>query len=237
MDYTTSRPATPPQLTIEEVLEVLLLCFEAAADAEHYEALAYAKGGQYEQGVEKYVFWFTVDLDNPPEEPLKIPFPPAILPEGVARFNKCDAFAILLEEEADKQMRKFFGAQARWFNVAPLPVLVLQRATNPFGWFSHSVLVVTEENGREWVMDGTPQQFGWPRSTWLMAMGNFLAERVIEDYADWADERKRNFCGEGLRTWPFWVEAEKRMKQLFEELKWDHLATLSREERVKVVME
>jgi hypothetical protein len=59
------------------------------------------------------VSWDTDDLDQPPEDALDILFPPAILPEGLARHNMCDAFVLLLEEEVNKQMLKFFGAKAR----------------------------------------------------------------------------------------------------------------------------
>jgi hypothetical protein len=66
-----------------------------------------------QESIHSYVSWDTDDLDHPPENALDILFPPAVLSEGLARHNMCDAFAPLLEEEVNKQMRKFFGAKAR----------------------------------------------------------------------------------------------------------------------------
>jgi hypothetical protein len=94
MGTAPSLPETPPQLTIKEVLEVLLLCFEAGPDTNTLFTLAYAQPfwGPRES-IHNYVSWDTDDLDQPPEDALDILFPPAVLPKGLARHNMCDAFA------------------------------------------------------------------------------------------------------------------------------------------------
>jgi hypothetical protein len=105
----------------------------------------------------------------------------------------CDAFALLLEEEVNKQTRKFFGAKARWMMVAPRAAFVpsLQKAKDTFTIYAQSVVAKGEKNSRECLMDGTPQQFGWPRATWLLALGKFLNDRVGDRGLGWPDEERQ----------------------------------------------
>lgn len=84
-----------------------------------------------------------------------------------------------------------------------------------------------EKNGREWVMDGTPQQFGWPRATWLLAMGEFLDERVGDRGLGWPDDERQKKVREWVESNGFWAVMQERM-ELFKELKWNDLVGLPR---------
>jgi hypothetical protein len=88
-------------------------------------------------------------------------------------------------------------------------------------------LAVREKNGREWVMDGTPQQFGWPRAAWLLAMGEFLDERVGDRSLGWPDDERRKKVRGWVESNGFWAVMQERM-ELFKELKWNDLVALPR---------
>ncbi|KAF2029719.1 hypothetical protein EK21DRAFT_67018 [Setomelanomma holmii] len=234
------RSKAPPHLDIEEVLEVLLLCFEAAADSADPFVLAYAQEVRHQEDrITSYTCWDIGDLDDPPENPLSIFFPPAVLPEGLARLNLCDHFAFLLEKEVSRQMCNFFDAEARWMRFVPKPAFLLsEKSGRPAAIRWHSVLVVTGKNACERVMDGTPQQFGWPRSKWLLSMADFHEEHADKDRLKKAyctTEEQKKAVKTGLKRKHFWRKVRKAMKELFKDLKWDDLAALPRENHLKTM--
>ncbi|KAF2824153.1 hypothetical protein CC86DRAFT_420560, partial [Ophiobolus disseminans] len=102
----------------------------------------------------------------------------------------------------------------------------------------HSVLLVTEQDGSQKVMDGTPEQFGWPRSTWLLSSSQFITERVRPDYPnpEFVDHEGRSRCDRLISLkHGYWALVKEKMEELFGELMWDHLRVLSRAQRVEQV--
>jgi hypothetical protein len=182
-DNSSSQPVAP--LTVEETLEVPLLCFEAAADAYPPFAFAYAiPATEPPKGTESalsYLIWTSDDLDNPPssDELSSYAFPPASLPAALARVSMCDFFALLLEKEVDRLMKNF-GAKAEWVKFQPQPALATypSRTRSHLIPFSHSSLVVTLSDATRLIMDGTGEQFGWPRSSWLIDFHEFCSTRL-----------------------------------------------------------
>jgi hypothetical protein len=72
--------------TVEEVLEVLLLCFEAAADGLVFRSkavLAYAEAHTIKAtGQSSILVWTTENLHNPPPDVSSLSFLPPSLPEA-----------------------------------------------------------------------------------------------------------------------------------------------------------
>jgi hypothetical protein len=238
----STQPAA--QLTIEELLEVPLLCFEAAADTLP-QLLAYAKPlpkRASPNGVPSYVVWRNNDLKTNPPSPAELAstgFPPESLPAAVARMNLCDTFAMLLEKEVSWLM-KDVGGRAEWLVLQPRPDFALYTCWEgtPFVPRSHSVLQITLKDGTKMIMDGTLEQFGWPRSTWLLSFADFRLERM----GGWSEpvrETARRMIQRSFKTKDhgLWAEMQARMEELFGELNWDKIKSLPRGERVKTVKE
>jgi hypothetical protein len=242
---TTSPASEPaPAFTIESLLEVLLLCFEAAADAFLSAPLAYVQPvAEPPKGVTSYFFWRVDDLDDPPsydDFPLLV-FPPKELPAAMPRLNYCDYFACLLEKEANRLLQKQFGAKAAWVLVAPRPTLVVyhykhkkQALKIPY----HSVLYVTANDGTEFIMDGTGEQFAWPRSSWLLPANEYFKTRVEKGIWRRTSEAAKVATKKHMEArLGYWALVPERMEGLFKELSWDTLKALPREDRVEAVKE
>lgn len=144
---------------VSEILEVLLICFEAAADAAIPINLAYAEQLPTVNGMERWRIYRTQDLSNPPADALSTPFPPPKIIAGLARYNICDAFAFVLEEETNKIMRRFFDGDAHWLLTVlrPASTLTLADDPNPHIISAHSVLYIRLPNGQRLIIDGTPE--------------------------------------------------------------------------------
>ncbi|KAH7382420.1 hypothetical protein DE146DRAFT_681474 [Phaeosphaeria sp. MPI-PUGE-AT-0046c] len=211
-----------PELTLKEVLEVPLVCFEAAADTISLFPLAYAIPFP-SAGTPFYKIWFTKDLNTPPsssELSSLSSFPPESMPAALARWNMCEAFICHLENEADQLVGRQFGANVEWMQFPPIPL--------------HAVLKITEKNGKAYIMDGTVEQFGWPHETWLLDMEDFCETRLGGSI--WhADSRLKGNTRERINCDGFWTAAHKRMEELFAELDYSDLFALPREERVQKV--
>jgi hypothetical protein len=108
------------------VLELPLICFEAAADSIRPLLLAYSIRLWSECGVLSYNLWDVSDLrhKSPTSDYLfeiSKSVAPAFLPEAMARWNLCDYFASLLEEEFNGLMEARFGGATRWYRMTPEP--------------------------------------------------------------------------------------------------------------------
>jgi hypothetical protein len=239
----SSQPVAP--LTLEETLEIPLLCFEAAADARPPFPFAYAipvsKPPEGTEGVPSYLIWSVNDLDEPPSssELSSYLFPPASLPAALARALTCDSFALLLEKEVDRLVNNF-GAMAEWVMISPQPALATYscHARSHLRAFSHSILVITLCDGTQWVMDGTGEQFGWPRSSWLLNFHQFSWTRVqwfMGLASDWHKQQVQDSFRN--RNHGYWAVVQERMEELLHDLDWENLKALPREERVKAVKE
>jgi hypothetical protein len=232
---------SPCPLSFEEVPELLLLCFEAAADAAPPCPLAYAiEGPTATTGMKSVLVWRTEDLLDPPcSECLhSLSFPPASLPAALARYNMCNYFAFLLESEVKERMRVWFGAKVEWKLVDPLPHTALFRHyTTELQPLRHSVLMITEQDGSCWVMDGTPEQFGWDRESWLLPYAEFSSKRMATKTATHITNRERFGIGRRLKDIDrgFWAVAKERMEDLLANLPWHSLLPLPRKLRVELV--
>lgn len=232
-----AQPAPP---TIEEVLEVLLLCFEAAADAlPSDKILAYAQEQRnYVSGHVVYVVWSLGDLEDPLENAADHPFLPTTLPRGLIQRDMCENFIWMLEGEVDR-MVQHFGATARWALVEPKPASLFEHRsdTEPVSVPLHAVLIIELEDGECLVMDGTPEQLGWDRSTWLLPAKNFFADHALTHNRRWATTQDRTILETDIPTCDesYWVEAQMRMGKLFGELDWNALFGLPRAQRVEKV--
>lgn len=132
----------------------------------------------------------------------------------------------------------FFDATATWFQCHPSVNILLTRSPLPPRVPLHSVLLVTPRNaelGERYIMDGTGEQFGWPRETWLLCEECFWAtrsdkkkfHRTVDDEYRSEVEDKGSMRYKGFRE-----VARERMTELFAELKWDELKTMGNDERI-----
>jgi hypothetical protein len=94
-----TTPTAPP-LSLEEVLHIFLICFDAAADAYPQAPTAYALPCRDPSiPVEIWRIWSTEDLKtSPPEDLDRFTFLPLGLNDAVARMYMCDCFCLLLED-------------------------------------------------------------------------------------------------------------------------------------------
>lgn len=227
------------QFTLKDVLEVPLLCFEAAADANPPFRLAYAILEDTNNLIFPcYRIWSNKDLPYTiptPSHLSTLTFPPETLAAQLPRWNMCESFAYLLENEVDRLINNAFGANAEWMVTEPQPACAMMRATLEDGPMvpSHSVIKITEKDGKEWVMDGTCEQFNWPHDTWLMDYKTFVAARVRDGLIRRAEPAYKDAFRESI-SW-FWEEARTRMEELFDELDYGFLFTMPRHERVQSV--
>jgi hypothetical protein len=243
MDDANSSSQLVASLTVEETLEVLLLCFEAAADAYPPIPFAYAvPATDPPEGTESalnYLIWTSYDLEDSPssDELSCYTFPPPSLPTALARARMCDYFALLLEKEVDGLM-KDFGAKAEWVQFRPRPVLATYESSkrSQLLAFSHSVLLVTLSDATRLIMDGTGEQFGWPRSSWLIDFHEFYRTSLRGSVEVAPDSHKQRAQDAINNQDPaYWVVAQERMEELFLELEWDVLKSLAREGRLEAV--
>ena len=98
---------TSPTLSLEEVLHIYLLCFEAAADARPLEPVAYAVPCWHPDfPVRIWQVWTCKDLEEkgPPKHFDLLSWQPARLNEALARKDMCEFFCWLLEKEVSKKV-------------------------------------------------------------------------------------------------------------------------------------
>jgi hypothetical protein len=242
MSFSSSSSELVPGITIKETLEVLLLCFEAAADTAPH-LLAYAMEvddpSNPPKDIPSYVVWRTDDLHDPPspQELSTISFPPESLIAAFARMNLCDTFALLLEKETNWLLKDFRG-RAEWIVLDPQPALALypSRQRRQLARRSHSVLMVTLKDGSKMVMDGTLEQFKWSRSTWFLKIRDFNRRRMgswSRPAPEWYKARIQGSFK--AKDAGFWAKIQEKMEDLFDELDWDQLKSLPEQERVRVV--
>jgi hypothetical protein len=242
MSFSSSSSESVAGITIKEILELPLLCFEVAADTVPH-LLAYAMQvndpSTPPKDIPSYVVWRTGDLYDPPspQDLSTISFPPEFLTTALARMNLCDTFALLLEKEVN-WLLKDFGGKAEWVVLDPQPALALypSRQRSQLARRSHSVLLVTLKDGQKMVMDGTLEQFNWSRSTWFLRIRDFNRRRMGSWNRPAPEEYKecvqRSFKAKDAG---FWAKIQEKMEELFGELEWDHLKSLPQHERVRVV--
>ncbi|KAF2850578.1 hypothetical protein T440DRAFT_376589, partial [Plenodomus tracheiphilus IPT5] len=230
-------------LTIEQVLWIYLICFNAAANAAPPYLLAYAQHVRH-PGVELPVWqvWTVNDLHNPPEDHSKISFAPEWLPDALVKKDLCDHFALLFEDEVHQKLQADFGARARWIQYFPIIDFILatfdsdHQLEKPL----HSALVIQQPNGINMVFDGSLEQFGWRKETWLQSEADFLATRLdqTEDPCwEYASDQTRSETREAMlhADGGLWEQLRIRMEELFGELEWDKLKETGHEQRTAAV--
>jgi hypothetical protein len=119
--------------------------------------------------------------------------------------------------------------------VHPLPHTALFRSyITELQPLRHSVLTITKQDESCWVMDGTPEQFGWDRESWLLPFPEF-SKRMATTTTTSITNRERYGVGKRLKDIDrgFWAVAKERMEDLLANLPWDSLMPLPRELRVE----
>ncbi|CAO2652712.1 Nn.00g021230.m01.CDS01 [Neocucurbitaria sp. VM-36] len=237
----TTTPA--PQLSLQEVLQIYLLCFDAAVEALPPFALAYAVPCTYANvEVPVWLLWSAYDLDDPPADPFSLSFPPEYVVDGMLKKDMCDWFCWLLEVEVDKKLRELFGAAATWVQCRPrIPFLLANRfGENQLVIPVHSLLFITTQDGKEMVMDGTLQQYGWASDSWLQSWSDFFEARLdtrTEPFCGLASEETKESTEESAEVADggYWAVAKERMTDLFREIDWEELRSLGVVERLERV--
>lgn len=86
-------------------------------------------------------------------------------------------------------------------------------------------------------MDGTLEQFGWEKETWLQTRDKFMTTRLKTDkQRPWSVVKREDLEGMervlGEIGGGFWEVARERMVELFAELDWAELTALEEDERI-----
>jgi hypothetical protein len=244
MASATATTIAPP-LSLEEVLHVYLLCFDAAADAFPQAPAAYALPYHHPSvPVKIWKIWSTEDLKTKPPKHLdRFTFLPPGLNDALARKDMCDWFCLLLEEEVSKKMGELFYGRARWLMYWPKIdfLLAWRGGMNQLTVPMHSVLLIETGDGREMIMDGTLRQYLWESSTWLETWEECSARRVDrqDKREDWMFPQEEIKYGAGHAAarvaGGFWAAAFWRLTHLFKDLDWEELRSLRTVERIEHV--
>ncbi|KAF2125198.1 hypothetical protein P153DRAFT_259717, partial [Dothidotthia symphoricarpi CBS 119687] len=219
---------------LEEVLEVFLVIFEAAVDARPTRSFSHATpiDHPWEIGLTVWEFYYN---DGPNVAPSGLSPMPQLLVRAMAKKDLCDHFAFLLVDEVT---RKLHGIILRCLKPIPVFVCALPDGEERFAIPDHSVLDIITREGDRLIMDGTPEQFGWSRSTWLLSWEDFEDPRMMRHrripYADGVDRAEMFEVIEEDENGYWWI-VRRRMQDLFGEMNWVELGTLSQSERLDQV--
>lgn len=232
------------RLSLEEVLQVLLVCFHAAADTAPKAIPAYAlEFHDPSVPVPIWKIWSIEDLKFTPPDPEDLgrcSFLPPWLNDALSRFNMCDWFSLVLEAEVNRLVRELFNGRAQWLTYWPKIDRILTWRSNPNQpmVLMHSVLYVETGDGRQMIMDGTLRQYLWESSTWLQTCQEWYVGRV-----DW--RRGWFFPSQKIRCLAeyeaaraaggYWAFAFATLTQLFGDLDWEELRGLGPVERLERV--
>lgn len=97
-----------------------------------------------------------------------------------------------------------------------------------------------ERDGKDWIMDGTLEQYGWARETWFQSLGDFAATRIDTSEAPYwgfitAEGKEETKQMAAVMEGGYWLLVQERITELFGELDWDGLRGLGTAERVERV--
>lgn len=101
----------------------------------------------------------------------------------------------------------------------------------------YSVLFISVSDYESFIMDGTLEQFGWEKETWLQTRDKFMTTRLKTDkQRPWSVVKREDLEGMervlGEIGGGFWEVARERMVELFAELDWAELTALEEDERI-----
>jgi len=104
----------------------------------------------------------------------------------------------------------------------------------------HSVLLIETQDDETLIFDGTVEQFGWAKDTWLQSVEDFVDTRLNQHASpSWgfASGNVREIIWDEIQgdEQRFWVAVRARMDELFAELDWDDLREMGDEKRVEKV--
>jgi hypothetical protein len=240
-----TNSTTAPPLSLREVLQVYLTCFNVAADAFPQPPAAYALL-RYDDSlqVKFWMVWSTEDLEiGPPKDIERFSFLPPGLNEALARHNMCDWFYMVLEREVNQKVGDLFQGRAEWLVCCPKTTVLLRRryAEDKLLLPLHSVLQITTAGGEKVVMDGTLEQFSWASSTWLQTWTEWCAQRVDEEEGSdgwWfapANHKISTAQASARVAGGFWATVYWRLEGLFGELDWVKLRNMETNLRIEYV--
>jgi hypothetical protein len=239
----TEATTAAPSLSLEEVLHVLLVCFDAAVDAFPQAAAAYAllfRDPSFPVAIWK--FCSKEDLENnPPGDLDRFTFLPPGLNDALTRINMCDWFCLLLEWEVDEKIGELLQGRAQWLTYWPKIDFVLSASGGTHQPIVplHSVLFTKTGDGREMIMDGTLRQFLRQSSTWLQTWEEWSAMCVDKQdkRVDWwflsRDTRDSPETAAAHVAGGFWCFTFSRLTILFKDLDWEELRSLGAEKRIE----
>ncbi|KAH9883168.1 hypothetical protein J1614_000024, partial [Plenodomus biglobosus] len=231
-----SSSTSSTSMMIEQVLNVYLGCFNAAADAAPPLLFSYTQQLQYpEVELPAWRIWTVDDLNNPPEDLHNISFAPEWMPEALKKKDLCDHFALLFEAEVDRKLQDF-GASAQCIQYFPAVEFILATfGPHQLSMPLHSTLLINKQDGNAIVFDGSLEQFGWHKETLLQPEQDFLATR--EPACGFATQKSRTKTRVAIQNGDkgIWEHLRIRMDELFRELDWDELDKMDDEKRNEAV--
>ncbi|KAJ8114459.1 hypothetical protein OPT61_g3661 [Boeremia exigua] len=238
---------TTQTLTLERVLTVFLLCFEAAIDSLPFyppvpSTTRLVSSSSIPSLPSFVTVWeFTRDHSVAPQRsPRSLEAFPAwyrAVHRSLSRQNLCDHFCLLMDDAVRSKLEELHLGTSRCVRFPPRPLALyaeikpdqpsptshLEKLDEiPPPW--HSVLEITTSEGEKLIFDGTPEQFGWNHTGWTMDKSEIEENYVDgqEEMIEFGEERKRMVeqysLIEGLRPWG---KIYDRMEELLEELDWD----------------
>lgn len=152
-------------------------------------------------------------------------------------LRRTTGFALWVTDRSFTELLGLSNAtEWRRFRAIPYILLVsdLRGFHNPPG---HSVLLINDGHGEEYIFDGTIDQYGWNWVThWLMTKDELVESHMDLSQAPYLEEY---FGGDQIiraealsmnNEYGYWAVASRRMEQIFEQVDWHSLRGCAEDE-------
>jgi hypothetical protein len=163
---------------------------------------------------------------------------PSIVQDAYLNLDLCD-FALEAMIWPISARLRTVGARVDWLLVTPAPLLFIHFHGEKVERATHSVMSITSENGEQYIVDFTVQQFGYPAGCWIMDREDYL-EACTADKS-WQLAEEEDFGVEGVDTGVEGGEGgtmakwRSAVRNMCLELDWYELDGLERKERIEIV--
>ncbi|KAI4928293.1 uncharacterized protein J4E92_005777 [Alternaria infectoria] len=226
-----SSPSAPStaRLTIEEVLKVFLIAFNAAVAA--FRPISVTSFGVSDLGNNH----IRVTLDRQSHGQVPVGTSEA-LEISYKKLNLCDTFCTIFYDEVEMRLHSYDVNVDYAVLENPRPTQVLH-IRNEETSMRHSILVIRKQDESEIIFDGTAEQFGWPATIAIISGDKFWPHYTRDGqykldlyHRDMSLEDHKEFC-QG-----YWHKIGISLREMLQSLNWaklEGMATGDREDYVR----
>ncbi|KAL5113533.1 hypothetical protein ACEQ8H_008598 [Pleosporales sp. CAS-2024a] len=217
----SEKPLPLSRAELEAHLNVYRICFEAALTACPTVTVT-----AVEQNPHNPLQW-QLEVDEYTVGGKTADFPLSLV-DAHRKWYLCDHFCYFVLRSLRQHLESKYGATVKWCAVSARPELVLvKKYDSPDSANTHSILVVETQEGEGWVFDCTGEQFGWPKSEWLMELSLFVSLRMTDgwDIAETYTQATEEIIEQRLveQDDGYWAEIVICFGAMWKDFEWDAL--------------